>query len=72
MRPKEIKILEYLLENAGRVISRGMILDHVWNGDYETYENVVAVHMKHLRDKIDGGFPNKLIKTVYGFGYTIE
>lgn len=72
LRPKEAKILEFLLENTGRVVSRGMILDHVWNGDYETYESVIAVHMKHLRDKVDGSFHTKLIKTVYGFGYTVE
>lgn len=72
LRPKESKILQFLLENAGRVVSRGMILDHVWNGDYETYEGVVAVHMKHLRDKVDGGYEHKRIKTIYGFGYTIE
>lgn len=72
LRPKEALILEYLLQNAGRIISRGMILDHVWNTNYELYDTVVLVHMKHLRDKVDGAFPNKLIKTVYGFGYTIE
>lgn len=72
LRPKENMILEYLLTNIGRVVTRGMILDHVWNGEYETYENVVDVHVKHLRDKIDKGYQRKLIKTVYGFGYKIE
>lgn len=72
LRPKENMILEYLMTNAGRVITRGMILDHVWNGEYEAYESVVDVHIKHLRDKIDKGYRRKLIKTVYGFGYKIE
>ncbi len=72
LRPKEIMILEYLMKNAGRVITRGMILEHVWHGKYEMYENVVDVHMKHLRDKIDKRYRRKLIKTVYGFGYKME
>lgn len=72
LRPKEAQILEYLLQNSGRVISRGMILDHVWKSNFELYDTVVCVHMKHLRDKVDAGFTHKLIKTIYGFGYTIE
>lgn len=72
LRPKEARILEYLLQNTGRVISREMILDHVWKCNYELYDTVVCVHMKHLRDKVDSGFSTKLIKTIYGFGYTIE
>ncbi len=72
LRPKEARILEFLLQNSGRVISRGMILDHVWKSNLEIYDTIVCVHIKNLRDKVDGTFPNKLIKTVYGFGYTIE
>lgn len=72
LRPKEARILEFLLQNTGRVISRGMILDHVWKSNYEIYDTIVCVHMKYLRDKVDAAFPKKLIKTVYGFGYTIE
>lgn len=71
LRPKESMILEYLLSNAGRVVTRGMILDHAWNGEYEAYESVVDVHMKHLRDKVDKNFHRKLIHTVYGFGYKL-
>lgn len=72
LRRKEAMILEYLMSNASRVLTRGMILDHVWDGEYEAYQNVVDVHMKHLRDKIDRGHKRKLIKTIYGFGYKIE
>lgn len=72
LRRKEFYLLEYLLRNAGKVVSRGMILDHVWDSNSETLTNVVDVHIKYLRDQIDRSFDKKLIKTVHGLGYKIE
>lgn len=72
LRKKEYLLLEYLLRNAGKVLSRSMILDHIWEEESETMSNVVEVHIKYLRDKIDKPFDKKLIKTVHGLGYKIE
>jgi DNA-binding response OmpR family regulator len=71
LRRKEFDILEYLVRNRGKAVSRAMIVDHVWNIDRETWHNTVDVHIKHLRDKIDRPFKNQLIKTAYGIGYMI-
>jgi DNA-binding response OmpR family regulator len=71
LRRKEFDILEYLVRNRGKAVSRAMIVDHVWNIDRETWHNTVDVHIKHLRDKIDRPFKRQLIRTAYGIGYMI-
>jgi DNA-binding response OmpR family regulator len=72
LRRKEIALLEYLMRNPGRVLTRDMILNNVWGGDEEPLYNTVDVHIKYLRDRIDKRFPKKMIKTIYGLGYKIE
>ena len=72
LRRKEFYLLEYLIRNAGTVLSRGMIMDHVWNSESDSLTNIVDVHIKYLRDQIDRPFDKKLIKTVHGLGYKIE
>ena len=72
LRRKEFDILEYLIRNRGRPVTRSMILDHAWDGTKDTWNNTVDVHIKHLRDKIDRPFETPLIKTAYGIGYMID
>ncbi len=72
LRRKEFSILEYLARNAGRIVSRDMILEHVWESASEPDVNIVDVHIKYLRDHIDRGFEKRVIKTVYGVGYTLD
>lgn len=72
LRRKEFDILEYLIRNRGRPVTRSMILDHAWDGTKDTWNNTVDVHIKHLRDKIDRPFDKPLIKTAYGIGYMID
>lgn len=72
LRKKEFHLLEYLARNEGRVITREMILDHVWNTVEEPVTNTIDVHIKYLRDHIDKAFDKKLIKTVHGVGYKLE
>ena len=69
---KEYAMLEYLMYNQGRVLSREMIEDHVWNFDYEGGTNVVDVYIGYLRKKMDTGFDAKLIRTVWGSGWTLR
>jgi len=69
---KEFSILEYLLRNKNRVVSRDQLVSHVWNYDADVLPNVVEVHIKHLRDKIDAPFADKIIQTIRGKGYMIE
>jgi DNA-binding response OmpR family regulator len=69
---KEYSLLEYLLSNPGRVFSRTMIVEHVWDKSFEGLTNIVDVYVKHLRTKIDDGHPVKLIRTMRGVGYTIS
>jgi heavy metal response regulator len=69
---KEYALLEYLLRNRGRVLSQSMIIEHVWDMDYEGASNIVNVYITHLRRKIDRDHPVKLIKTVRGHGYQID
>jgi len=71
LRRKEFDILEYLIRCHGRVVTREMILEQLWS-DADVFTNVVDVHIKHLRDKIDYAFDYPLIKTVHGIGYKIE
>lgn len=72
LRRKEFDILEYLVRNRGRPVTRAMILDHAWDGTKDTWNNTVDVHIKHLRDKVDRPFETPLIKTAYGIGYMID
>ena len=72
LRRKELYLLEYLMKNIGRVITREMILDQIWDSSNESLTNIVDVHIKYLRDKIDKPFNKKLIKTIHGFGYKME
>lgn len=69
---KEFELLEYLVMNKGIVLTRDKILNNVWGYDYFGNDNVLDVHMKHLRDKVDKPFEKKLIKTVRGVGFTIK
>src|ERR1700756_1854778 len=68
---KEYSLLEYLMANAGRVLSRTMIIEHVWDQSFDGITNIVAVYVRHLRSKVDDPFEQKLIRTVRGVGYTI-
>jgi len=72
LRRKEFDILEYLIRNSGQVVTRAMILDHIWETDKDRWRNTVDVHIKHLRDKIDRPFGVPLIKTAYGIGYVFD
>lgn len=72
LRRKEYAILEYLLRHPGRVVTRQMILNHVWDTGGRSGANTVDVHIKNLRDLIDRPFAEPLIKTAYGIGYQVE
>jgi len=69
LTPKEYALLEYLAANPGRVFSRTMIIEHVWDQSFEGLTNIVDVYVRHLRSKVDDPFPAKLIRTVRGVGY---
>ncbi|MFB0920189.1 MAG: response regulator transcription factor, partial [Oscillospiraceae bacterium] len=69
---KEYAILEYLLRNKNRLLTRAQIVDHVWNYDFDCSSNIVDVYIRYLREKIDDGFERKLIGTVRGSGYIIK
>ena len=68
---KEFGLLEYLMLNAGRRVTRAMIIEHVWNLSFDTCTNVVDVYVNYLRRKIDDGFGRRLIHTVRGVGYEL-
>jgi two-component system copper resistance phosphate regulon response regulator CusR len=72
LAPKEFSILEYLMRNQGRPLSRTMIVEHVWEMDYDGLTNIVDVYIRHLRGKVDDRWPQKLIHTVRGVGYMIQ
>jgi DNA-binding response OmpR family regulator len=69
---KEYGLLEYLTANAGRVLSRTMIVEHVWDESFEGLTNIVDVYVRHLRSKVDTGHSTKLIRTVRGVGYSVS
>jgi len=69
---KEFSLLEYFMRNTGRVLTRTMITDHVWNYDFDTETNVIDVYVNYLRKKIDAGHGVKLIHTVRGVGYILK
>jgi two-component system, OmpR family, copper resistance phosphate regulon response regulator CusR len=68
---KEFALLEYMMRNAGRRLTRAMIIEHVWNLSFDSTTNVVDVYINYLRRKVDDGFPNQLIHTVRGVGYQL-
>ena len=69
---KEFDILEYLMQNEGKVLSRDKLSNHIWNYDYDGGSNVIDVYVHHLRKKIDDGFDEKKIITVKGAGYMVK
>jgi two-component system copper resistance phosphate regulon response regulator CusR len=69
LTPKEYALLDYLASHPGRVLSRTMIVEHVWDQSFEGLTNIVDVYVRHLRAKIDDPYPTKLIRTVRGAGY---
>ena len=72
LRPREFALLEYLLRNAGNVVSKTLIMEHVWNYDFDPQTNVVDVLVCRLREKVDTGFSKKLIHTLRGLGYALK
>ena len=72
LTPKEFSLLEYLMRNQGIVLTRTQIIDHVWRYDLDAVSNVVDIYIHYLRDKIDRGAAQPLIKTVRGVGYKVE
>jgi two-component system OmpR family response regulator len=72
LRPREFALLEYLMRNQGKVVSKTMILSHVWEYNFDPQTNIVDVLVSRLRDKIDRRFDAKLLQTVRGVGYVIR
>lgn len=72
LRPREFALLEYLMRNAGRVVSKSMILSHVWDYSFDPRTNVVDVLVHRLREKVDKDFERKMIRTVRGMGHVLE
>lgn len=69
---KEYQLLEYLMQNPGRVMSRNMIIEHVWDQSFDGFTNIVDVYVRHLRTKVDDDFEYKMIRTVRGSGYMVR
>jgi two-component system OmpR family response regulator len=72
LQPQEFKLLEYLMRNAGRVVTRTMLLENVWDFHFDPQTNVVETHISRLRGKVDRGFDIELIHTVRGSGYCLR
>jgi two-component system, OmpR family, response regulator len=72
LQPREFRLLEYLMQNAGKVVTRTMLLEHVWDYHFDPQTNVIDVHMSRLRAKIDRDFDAPLLSTVRGAGYMIR
>ena len=72
LTPKEFSLLEYLMRNESHAVSRGMITEKVWGYGFDSYSNLIDVHINHLRKKLDQDFEPKLIHTVKGVGYVLE
>jgi two-component system OmpR family response regulator len=72
LQPIEFSLLEYLMRHTGRVVSKTMIMEHVWNYNFDPQTNVVEARICRLRDKIDRDFPRKLIHTLRGVGYVLK
>jgi len=71
LKPKEYALLEYLMRNSGRPITKSLIIEHVWDIHFDSVSNVVEVHINSLRNKVDRGFDVQLIHTVRGVGYML-
>ena len=72
LQPRDFQLLEYLMRHAGKVVTRTMLLENVWDYHFDPQTNVIDVHISRLRAKIDKGFPVSLIQTVRGAGYKID
>ncbi len=72
LQPREFRLLEYLMRNAGQVVTRTMLLENVWDYHFDPQTNVIDVHISRLRSKIDKGFTQPLLHTVRGAGYVIR
>lgn len=72
LQPREFALLEYLMRNAGRVVSKTMILEHIWDYSFDPQTNVVDVLVFRLRNKLDRDFPGKMLHTVRGIGYVLK
>ena len=72
LQPREFALLEYLLRSAGRPVSKTMIMEHVWDYNFDPGTNVVEARICKLREKIEGGFDKKLIHTIKGVGYVLR
>ena len=72
LQPREYALLEYLARNAGRVVSKTMIIEHVWDYNFDPHTNIVESRICRLRDKVDAGFGAALIHTVRGMGYVLR
>jgi len=70
--PREFRLLEYLMRNAGHVVTRTMLLEHVWDYHFDPQTNVIDVHVSRLRQKIDKSFDSPLLHTVRGAGYCLR
>jgi len=71
LQPREYKLLEYLMRHAGQVVTRAMLLEHVWGYHFDPQTNVIDVHVSRLRQKIDKGYEHPLLATVRGAGYCL-
>jgi DNA-binding response OmpR family regulator len=69
---KEYSLLEYFMRNEGKVLTRTMIAEHVWDYNFDTFTNVIDVYINHLRKKIDKDYPKKLLHTLRGVGYVMR
>ena len=69
---KEFAVLEYLMKNTGAAVTREMIMENVWNSSYDASSNLADVYIKYVRDKVDGIFEHKLIRTIRGVGYVLS
>jgi two-component system, OmpR family, response regulator len=72
LQPREFKLLEYLMRNAGHVVTRTMLLENVWDYHFDPQTNVIDVHISRLRAKIDKGFDKPILETIRGAGYMIR
>ena len=72
LKPREFRLLEFMLRHAGEVVTRTMLLEHVWDYHFDPQTNVIDVHISRLRNKLDKDFSNQLLETVRGAGYRLS
>jgi two-component system OmpR family response regulator len=72
LQPREYRLLEYLMRHADQVVTRTMLLEHVWDYHFDPQTNVIDVHISHLRSKVDKGYTTSLLHTIRGAGYMIN